>query len=245
MRGQLLVVAGPDQGRTFTLEEGQTLVIGRGQNTETKLKDPQASRVHCQVRLGGGILHLTDSGSSTGTQVGDRSVVEHDLLPGDAFRIGATCIRFELESSPEAATVVMRGGSSGSLPAYVPEAHYQHLRTHADRGVLVLTLTESQVLDEEIAEGIRVEIIAAVSQGGARKVVLDFQAVKNASDAVVRPVISLHTRLQEQGGRLILCGLTGMASQVLRMSGLIGAPGEGVETTTDLPAAVARLQQGE
>jgi hypothetical protein len=30
MRPQLIAISGPDQGRVFSLEEGQTLVIGRG-----------------------------------------------------------------------------------------------------------------------------------------------------------------------------------------------------------------------
>src|SRR5438270_4894261 len=115
MRGQLLVVAGPDQGRTFLLEEGQTLVVGRGQNTGTQLKDPQASRVHCQARLVGGRLHVADAGSSTGTLVAGRRAAEHDLLPGESFQIGVTQIRFELQSSPDASTVVMTGGLQGSL----------------------------------------------------------------------------------------------------------------------------------
>ena len=40
-RLQLVVIAGPDQGRSFTLAEGQAVVIGRGEKTGTKLKDPQ------------------------------------------------------------------------------------------------------------------------------------------------------------------------------------------------------------
>src|SRR5436305_403820 len=99
MRAQLVVVAGPDQGRTFVLEERQLFVVGRGPNTQTMLKDPQVSRVHCQVRLTGGRLHVADAGSSTGTLVGDHRVVEHDLSPGESFQIGGTLMRFEVESS--------------------------------------------------------------------------------------------------------------------------------------------------
>ncbi len=44
MLGHLLVVAGPDQGQTFSLQEGVTLTLGRGQQTDSKFKDPQVSR---------------------------------------------------------------------------------------------------------------------------------------------------------------------------------------------------------
>ena len=244
MRGQLLVVAGPDQGRTFLLEEGQTLVVGRGQHTGTQMKDPQVSRVHCHARLAGGRLHLADAGSSMGTLVPGRRAAEHDLLPGESFQIGATHIRFQLESTPDASTVVTTGGPQGLLAAYADEAHYHHLTSRVDRGVLVLTLTESQILDDDLAEAIRLEMLAAVARSGARKVVVDLHGVVSASEAIIRPAAGLHDRLREQGGRLILCALAGMPAEVLRMSGLAGAPGAAIETQPDAVAAVTQLQQG-
>jgi hypothetical protein len=33
MHRQLIVIAGPEKGRTFSLEDGQTLLIGRGQQS--------------------------------------------------------------------------------------------------------------------------------------------------------------------------------------------------------------------
>lgn len=242
MRGQLLVVAGPDQGRTFAVEEGQTLVVGRGHNTGTQLKDAQVSRVHCHARLVGGRLRLNDPGSTTGTLVGGRRVVEYDLAPGETFQVGATTLRFQAEVGADATTVVTAGDVPGALAAYLPEPQYQHLRARSDGDVLVLTLTDGQILDDEAAEAVRVEMLAAVGRAGVRKVVVDFQAVTSASESVVRPVSTLHARLQETGGGLILCGLTGMPAQVLRMSGLTAAGG-GVETAADAGAAVARLGQ--
>jgi serine/threonine protein kinase len=104
MLGQLVVVAGPDQGRVFNLEDGQTLVVGRGQNTETKLKDPQVSRVHCQVQGDGGRAVLTDAGSTAGTLVNGKKVSEHVLKPGDVIHIGGTQLRFQLEGAAEETT---------------------------------------------------------------------------------------------------------------------------------------------
>jgi serine/threonine protein kinase len=109
MLGQLLVIAGPDQGRNFPLEEGQALVIGRGQNTETRLKDPQVSRTHCQVAVENGKAVLTDAGSSSGTYVNGKRVSRHELKPGDVVQIGGTQLRVQLEAQPEASTVVVGG----------------------------------------------------------------------------------------------------------------------------------------
>jgi serine/threonine protein kinase len=103
---QLLVVAGPDQGRVFPLVEGQTLVIGRGQTTETRLKDPQVSRTHCQVAVDGGKVLLTDSGSTAGTLVNGKKASKLELKPGDVIQVGGTQLRVQLEGSHEASTLV-------------------------------------------------------------------------------------------------------------------------------------------
>ena len=50
MLGQLIVIAGPDQGQKFVLQPDETFVVGRGQNTQTRFKDPQVSRVHCRIQ---------------------------------------------------------------------------------------------------------------------------------------------------------------------------------------------------
>jgi anti-anti-sigma factor len=239
-----MVVAGPDRGRSFPLEEGQTLVIGRGMNTETKLTDPRVSRVHCQVRLAGDRLHLTDAGSSTGTLVNDRRVVEEEIAPGDTFLIGSTRLRFDLGMGMEAATYVGIPAVAGPAAAGLGDPFYRHLKVHTERDVLVLTLTEHQVLDEELAESLRVEMLTAVSNAGARRVVVDFRAVRSVSSAVFRPLVSLSGRLGDSGDRLVLCGLNALVEQVFRMSGMIDpctTSGPCFEAAPDQAAALARL----
>jgi len=245
MSGQLMVVAGPDRGRTFPLEEGQTLVIGRGMNTETKLTDPRVSRVHCQVRLAGDRLHLTDAGSSTGTLVNDRRVVEEYIAPGDTFQIGSTRLRFDLGLAQEATTYVGIPAVASRTTDNFGDAFYRHLKAHTERDVLVLSLTEHQILDEELAESLRVEMLTAVSGAGARHVVVDFSAVKSVSNAIFRPLVSLSGRLGDSGDRLVLCSLNALVDQVFRMSGMIdpcktAAPC--FETAADQAAALALLR---
>jgi len=38
---QLVVIAGPDKGRMFALTQGDTILIGRSQATQTRLADPR------------------------------------------------------------------------------------------------------------------------------------------------------------------------------------------------------------
>jgi serine/threonine protein kinase len=117
MFGQLVVVSGPDQGRTFNVTDGQTLVIGRGQATETRLRDPHVSRTHCQVQAAEGRMLLKCAGGSGGTHVNGERVTERELQPGDVIRIGDTQLRFQFDDPAEQSTRV-----SAPAPAAAPKA---------------------------------------------------------------------------------------------------------------------------
>jgi pSer/pThr/pTyr-binding forkhead associated (FHA) protein len=115
MLGQLVVIAGPDEGRSFDLDEGQTLVLGRGEKTDTRLKDPQVSRTHCQVEIKGGEVRLVDSGSRSGTMVNGKKVDHYSLKPGDVIQLGGT--RLEWRSAhPAEASTVMVDAATGPRP---------------------------------------------------------------------------------------------------------------------------------
>ncbi len=106
MQRQLVIIAGPERGRTFSLDDGQTLVVGRGQASDTQINDPRISRVHCRVQVDGGKTWLIDAGSSSGTDVGGTKVTQHELQPGDVFQIGETQVRYQLDRPQEASTIV-------------------------------------------------------------------------------------------------------------------------------------------
>jgi pSer/pThr/pTyr-binding forkhead associated (FHA) protein len=95
MAKQLRVVSGRDSGRIFSLGDSTPLKIGRDMGTHTRLKDPQVAMLHCQVVVETGRVVLTDLNSSGGTFVEGQRVREHELRPGDVFRVGDTRIRFE------------------------------------------------------------------------------------------------------------------------------------------------------
>lgn len=96
MQMKLTVVAGPDQGRTFSISNDQTFVIGRGQDTPTKLQDPHVSRHHCTLDTIGGKATLIDGGGATGTLVNKVKISKTELRPGDLIQIGSTTLRFDL-----------------------------------------------------------------------------------------------------------------------------------------------------
>jgi pSer/pThr/pTyr-binding forkhead associated (FHA) protein len=94
----LVVVSGPDRGRSFPLLEGQTLQVGRSQATATRLSDPTASRVHCEVEWDGRKAVVINI-STSGTLVNRKAVAQHDLEAGDVLRVGSSELRFQRRRS--------------------------------------------------------------------------------------------------------------------------------------------------
>lgn len=110
MLGTLQVIAGPDLGMSFTLNEKESIVIGRGADTTTKLKDPEASRRHCQVQHEGNHVVLTDIGSAAGTLVNNKKITRHVLRSGDVIQAGSSQLRWVVHDGGEhsASTVHMK-----------------------------------------------------------------------------------------------------------------------------------------
>jgi len=114
MIGSLLVITGPDTNVKFEIDPGQNLVIGRGADTLTRLKDPQVSRKHCELRVEGNKVTIHDLGSAAGTLVNGRKVTSQTLKSGDVIQIGSTQLRFSLEGSGEhdASTLLLQAGTA-------------------------------------------------------------------------------------------------------------------------------------
>ena len=173
MRGQLVVIAGPDLGRSFSLVDGQTLLLGRGQNTESRLKDPAVSRVHCEVQVDEGKILLKDSGSSSGTQVnGKRISGKYELRPGDHITIGSTQIRYQLEGEPDASTVMTEPAGATKVP---PE-EVEHL------AALVGTSLGHFAIQSAIAKGPSSFIFRAMDTKDNREVALKVLAPEFSQD---------------------------------------------------------------
>jgi serine/threonine protein kinase len=120
MNSQILIIAGPDKGRVFQLEEGQSLVIGRGQSSHTKINDPYMSRMHCEIEVENSKATLIDSGGKN-TLVKGAAVDRHELQPGDEFQAGNTVFRYSLGTSADDKTWhAPAGANAGGAPAPKP-----------------------------------------------------------------------------------------------------------------------------
>jgi len=90
-----LTIAEGDEAQVVPLPNEGTLRIGRSDGCEIVLRNPLASRVHGEIKVGNGRITIRDLGSANGTRVGPLRIgplVEHRLEPGTAAFIGTACL---------------------------------------------------------------------------------------------------------------------------------------------------------
>ena len=110
--------------------------------------------------------------------------------------------------------------------------------------MLVFTITETEIQGEEIARALRHEMLLAADAAKPKHVVVDFRHTQYISSAAFWPLLSLHRKLQDVGGRLTVCGLSPVVGDVFYTTRLASPDGSfaapfGVEP--DVETALARL----
>jgi pSer/pThr/pTyr-binding forkhead associated (FHA) protein len=105
-RAYLMVLAGPNIGQMYQIEEGETF-IGRGQYATIRLNDDGISRRHARLDQQGGAVVIQDLKSSNGTLLNGTVVAGeqlHALRDGDRIRLGAnTLLQFTYYDDHQAA----------------------------------------------------------------------------------------------------------------------------------------------
>src|SRR3954467_12785270 len=110
---ELHVTGGPDAGRTVPLAQGSHLV-GRGSEATVALDDPDVSRRHVEVQVGGGTVAVADLGSTNGSHLDDEPLTtEARPWPAGAIlRVGATALTI---TGPSGSAVAVEGVTGGRL----------------------------------------------------------------------------------------------------------------------------------
>jgi serine/threonine protein kinase len=119
MKLRLSVIAGPDAGRSFSLDPGQTIVVGRGEQSEARLGDPSVSRVHFEIGNDGESILVADRGSSSGTFVDGKQIQKSQIVVGGVIQAGDTRLRIEQDGVTEqtmAPAARRASGESKPLP---------------------------------------------------------------------------------------------------------------------------------
>ncbi|HYT90212.1 MAG TPA: STAS domain-containing protein [Gemmataceae bacterium] len=124
------------------------------------------------------------------------------------------------------------------------EPSFHHLQCRTEQGVLIATLLTPELQSEELAGVVRDELHQAIDAHKTAKVIVDFQHVRFLGSAGFRPLISLYRRLQDAGGRLILCGLSAEVARAFAVTRLIKTGRTATapfEVTSDQATALRRL----
>ena len=74
-------------------------IVGRGLESDIRLKDIKASRQHCRLLKKGTTFTLIDLESGNGTRVNGNPVSEHILVPLDQIQIGSTTLVYGNEAA--------------------------------------------------------------------------------------------------------------------------------------------------
>jgi DNA segregation ATPase FtsK/SpoIIIE, S-DNA-T family len=108
---ELHVVGGPDAGRTVALGQGRH-VLGRGSEATVRLDDPDVSRRHVVVQVGGGDITVADLGSTNGSWLGGEPLDEQprSWTTGAIVRLGASAVTVTGPGGPAAAVEPGPGG---------------------------------------------------------------------------------------------------------------------------------------
>jgi serine/threonine protein kinase len=118
---QLLVIAGPDKGRAFTLHAGPDLMLGRSAQAYYQLTDPRASRNHCQVLNDGDSVTVVCNGGSGGTLVNGKPVKRQALQVGDVLQVGDSQLRLQVGDLPLDVALAHAPAAAAPAPAKQPE----------------------------------------------------------------------------------------------------------------------------
>jgi two-component system response regulator HydG len=94
---RLLVVEGFDLGRELCIHGGEAsrLLVGKGPTADLKLVDPAVSRRHLALEIENHRLRITDLGSTNGTRIDQREIVDAYAHGGEILRVGSTSLRIE------------------------------------------------------------------------------------------------------------------------------------------------------
>ncbi|MCB1033856.1 MAG: sigma 54-interacting transcriptional regulator, partial [Acidobacteria bacterium] len=216
MNSKLVMVSGPQEGRSFELGT-ETFRIGRQDGNDLQILEALVSRRHCELRLVEGRHEVHDLESSHGTFVNTLPVARRRLAHGDFLQVGSVGMLFladapeenlprgredsliartTLERRPEEIDRLLRGGGSA---ASVPELRLllsiaAALEMHGEAAPL------AQRLLELLFDALPAERGAALltSPAGTDPVI-----VARSGEGKTEPSRTVITRVTEEGSALL------------------------------------------
>ncbi len=115
-----------------------------------------------------------------------------------------------------------------------------------ERGALILTIEVERISSYEIAETMGRELVQAISGRAAPRVIVDMHKLGYMSSVGYGPLISFRSRVREAGGKLVLCGLSGVVKETFEATRLLinpQSPQSLFQFTDGLETAIAAVSQ--
>lgn len=91
-------------------DDHQRIVVGRNEECEVCVESDSISRHHCEIMLEDGFHRLTDLGSSHGTYVNGKRVIDASLNPGDVITVGEFNVAYSASFAVKKPQAMFKGG---------------------------------------------------------------------------------------------------------------------------------------
>jgi serine/threonine protein kinase len=119
VRLQLLVIAGPDKDRDFTLQPGMGMMLGRAMTAQYRLHDLSVARSHCEITIEDDQVTVADFDSADGTFLNGKRIENAVMKLGDILKVGGSELRLHSNDFPMNPA---KSASSEGPPAEIPKA---------------------------------------------------------------------------------------------------------------------------
>ena len=116
------VLEGAERGRVYS-DLPSKFCIGRDLEHGISLSDDRVSRTHVKVQADGGVVILTDTGSTIGTRVNGIPVELRVLRKGDLIAVGDTVLLYGKLEEHDPTELRARSGRSTWLADNLPLTH--------------------------------------------------------------------------------------------------------------------------
>jgi anti-sigma B factor antagonist len=115
------------------------------------------------------------------------------------------------------------------------------LKTSRRDVVTVVELVDKRILDETAINQIGQQLFKLAAREEEPRIVLDFSNVAHMSSSMLGTLITLHKRVREKGGQLVLCRIHAPIAEVFQITRL----NEVFQITPDADEAVQLVTSGE
>ncbi len=124
---------------------------------------------------------------------------------------------------------------------------FEHIRIDDQADVLLITVLLRRVTEYELARSMEQELMDAVKQNSATKVIVDLGHVELMSSVGYLPYVGLRAYVKDTGGRLVLCNLSQVVREMFDMARLLinrSSPKAPFEYADSVEVALEMLTQG-